>query len=308
MSQINQKTIGDTIKLSGVGLHNGIKANLTIKTASENFGIKFCRTDLNKENLIEANYQNVVEPILCTKIKNNNGTTVSTVEHLMAAFYGEGIDNALVEIDAPEVPILDGSASEFVEAIRSVGIKEQKKSRKFIKTLKKVEVQEGKKYISIEPLENDLIVDFEIIYSNPLIRTRRKEFKLSDGDLTNIYNSRTFCLYEDIDFIKSQGLAKGGSLENAIVVKGSEILNENGLRNRHEFVYHKILDCLGDLMLSGYRMFGHVKTSQGGHALTNKLLVKFFSDKSNWLLENGNIAKKNNQVEESSKKTLSASI
>ena len=308
MSQINQKTISDTIKLSGVGLHNGIKANLTVKTASENFGIKFCRTDLDKENLIEANYQNVVEPILCTKIKNNNGTTVSTVEHLMAAFYGEGIDNALVEIDAPEVPILDGSASEFVEAIRSVGIKEQKKSRKFIKTLKKVEIQEGKKYISIEPLENDLIVDFEIIYSNPLIRTRRKEFKLSNGDLTNIYNSRTFCLYEDIDFIKSQGLAKGGSLENAIVVKGSEILNEDGLRNRHEFVYHKILDCLGDLMLSGYRMFGHVKTSQGGHALTNKLLVKFFSDKSNWSLENGNIAKKNNQVEESSKKTLSASI
>ena len=308
MSQNNQKTINDTIKLSGVGLHNGIKANLTVKTASENFGIKFCRTDLDKENLIEANYQNVVEPILCTKIKNNNGTTVSTVEHLMAAFYGEGIDNALVEIDASEVPILDGSASEFVEAIRSVGIKEQKKSRKFIKTLKKVEVQEGKKYISIEPLENDLIVDFEIIYSNPLIRTRRKEFKLSDGDLTNIYNSRTFCLYEDIDFIKSQGLAKGGSLENAIVVKGSEILNEDGLRNRHEFVYHKILDCLGDLMLSGYRMFGHVKTSQGGHALTNKLLVKFFSDKSNWSLENGNIVKKNNQAEESSKKTLSASI
>ena len=308
MSQNNQKTINDTIKLSGVGLHNGIKANLTVKTASENFGIKFCRTDLDKENLIEANYQNVVEPILCTKIKNDNGTTVSTVEHLMAAFYGEGIDNALVEIDASEVPILDGSASEFVEAIRSVGIKEQKKSRKFIKTLKKVEIQEGKKYISIEPLENDLIVDFEIIYSNPLIRTRRKEFKLSNGDLTNIYNSRTFCLYEDIDFIKSQGLAKGGSLENAIVVKGSEILNEDGLRNRHEFVYHKILDCLGDLMLSGYRMFGHVKTSQGGHALTNKLLVKFFSDKSNWSLENGNIAKKNNQVEESSKKTLSAGI
>ena len=308
MSQNNQKTINDTIKLSGVGLHNGIKANLTVKTASENFGIKFCRTDLDKENLIEANYQNVVEPILCTKIKNNNGTTVSTVEHLMAAFYGEGIDNALVEIDAPEVPILDGSASEFVEAIRSVGVKEQKESRKIIKTLKKVEIKEGKKYISIEPLENDLIVDFEIIYSNPLIRTRRKEFKLSDGDLTNIYNSRTFCLYEDIDFIKSQGLAKGGSLENAIVVKGSEILNEDGLRNRHEFVYHKILDCLGDLMLSGYRMFGHVKTSQGGHALTNKLLVKFFSDKSNWSLENGNIAKKNNQVEESSKKTLSASI
>tara|TARA_Y200000002_G_scaffold371895_1_gene369074 strand:+ start:914 stop:1840 length:927 start_codon:yes stop_codon:yes gene_type:complete len=308
MPQHKQKTINDTIKFQGVGLHNGINVNLTVKPASENFGIKFCRTDVNKENLIEANYQNVVEPVLCTKIKNNEGTTVSTVEHLMAAFFGEGIDNALVEIDSSEVPILDGSASEFVDAIRSVGLKEQKELRKFIKVLQKVEVKEGSKYISIEPLDNDLIVDFEIVYSNPLIRTRRKEFKLSDGDLTNIYNSRTFCLYEDIDFIKSQGLAKGGSLENAIVVKGNEILNDDGLRNRHEFVYHKILDCLGDLMLSGYRIFGHVKTSQGGHALTNKLLLKLFSEKSNWSLESANSVEKNNQIEESLKKSFSASI
>ena len=308
MPQHNQKTINDTIKFQGVGLHNGINVNLTVKPASENFGIKFCRTDVSKENLIEANYQNVVEPVLCTKIKNNEGTTVSTVEHLMAAFFGEGIDNALVEIDSSEVPILDGSASEFVDAIRSVGLKEQKELRKFIKVLQKVEVKEGSKYISIEPLNNDLIVDFEIVYSNPLIRTRRKEFKLSDGDLTNIYNSRTFCLYEDIDFIKSQGLAKGGSLENAIVVKGNEILNDDGLRNRHEFVYHKILDCLGDLMLSGYRIFGHVKTSQGGHALTNKLLLKLFSEKSNWSLESANSVEKNNQIEESLKKSFSATI
>ena len=308
MPQHNQKTINDTIKFQGVGLHNGINVNLTVKPASENFGIKFCRTDVSEENLIEANYQNVVEPVLCTKIKNSEGTTVSTVEHLMAAFFGEGIDNALVEIDSSEVPILDGSASEFVDAIRSVGLKEQKELRKFIKVLQKVEVKEGSKYISIEPLDNDLIVDFEIVYSNPLIRTRRKEFKLSDGDLTNIYNSRTFCLYEDIDFIKSQGLAKGGSLENAIVVKGNEILNDDGLRNRHEFVYHKILDCLGDLMLSGYRIFGHVKTSQGGHALTNKLLLKLFSEKSNWSLESVNSAEKNNQIEESLKKSFSASI
>ena len=308
MPQHNQKTINDTIKFQGVGLHNGINVNLTVKPASENFGIKFCRTDVSKENLIEANYQNVVEPVLCTKIKNNEGTTVSTVEHLMAAFFGEGIDNALVEIDSSEVPILDGSASEFVDAIRSVGLKEQKELRKFIKVLQKVEVKEGSKYISIEPLDNDLIVDFEIVYSNPLIRTRRKEFKLSDGDLTNIYNSRTFCLYEDIDFIKSQGLAKGGSLENAIVVKGNEILNDDGLRNRHEFVYHKILDCLGDLMLSGYRIFGHVKTSQGGHALTNKLLLKLFSEKSNWSLESGNSVEQNNQIKESLKKSFSASI
>ena len=303
-----QKTLNNTINFKGVGLHNGKNVNLTVKPAEENFGIKFCRVDIDKENLIEANFQNVVEPVLCTKIKNKNGTTVSTVEHLMAAFFGEGIDNALVEIDSSEVPILDGSASEFVEGIRSAGIKEQKEFRKFIKVVKKVEIKEGDKLISIEPLDQDLIVDFEIIYKNPLIRTRRKEFKLSDGDLTSIYNSRTFCLYEDIDFIKSQGLAKGGSLENAIVVKNNEILNDDGLRNRHEFIYHKILDCLGDLMLSGYRIFGHVKTSQGGHALTNKLLLKFFSDKSNWSLESGNLANKDNHIEETFKKRPVASI
>ena len=128
--------------------------------------------------------------------------------------------------------------------------KNKSAQRQFIKVEKKVEIKEGEKFISIEPSDNDLIIDFEIIYKNPLIRTRRKEFRLSQGKLTDIYNSRTFCLYEDIDYIKSKGLAKGGSLENAIVVKDNEILNEDGLRNRHEFVYHKILDCIGDLMLS----------------------------------------------------------
>ena len=308
MLKNNQRTINEEIKFNGVGLHNGLNANLIVKPAKENFGIKFCRVDIDKKSLIEANYQNVIEPILCTKIKNDNGISVSTVEHLMAAFFGEGIDNALVEIDSSEVPILDGSAIEFVEAIRAVGIREQNELRKYLNVLKKVEIKDEEKYISIEPLKNDLVVDFEIVYSNQLIRTRRKEFKLSDGDLNNIYNSRTFCLYEDIDFIKSQGLAKGGSLENAIVVRGNEILNEDGLRNRNEFVYHKILDCLGDLMLSGFRILGYVKTSQGGHALTNKLLVKFFSDKSNWSLENGDMLKRNNQVEESLKKSVTASI
>lgn len=285
VSKFNQKTINDKIELAGVGLHNGADVNLIIKPGEPNSGINFKRIDIDGDNTVNANFKNVVEPILCTKLKNESGITVSTVEHLMAAFYGEGIDNALVEVDASEIPIMDGSAIEFVDAIRSVGIKEQSELRKFINVLKKVEVREGQKYISIEPLNNDLIVDFEIIYNNSLIRTRRKEFKQSDDDLTNIYNSRTFCLFEDIEQIKSQGLAKGGTLDNAIVVQGNRVLNEDGLRNRHEFVYHKILDCLGDLILSGHRIFGHIKTSQGGHALTNKLLVKFFSDRSNWMLE-----------------------
>ena len=281
-----QKTIENSIQLKGTGLHNGLKVNLCLKPAEANSGILFKRTDVdNTKNIIEASYKNVSSPVLCTKIKNSYGVSVSTIEHLMAAFYGEGIDNVLVEIDAPEVPIMDGSAFDFVEAIRSVGIQEQKYFRKFIKVLKKVEVKDGPRHISIEPLTKDLIIDFEIVYKNPLIRTRRKEFKLNNGDLTSIYNSRTFCLYEDIDQIKSQGLAKGGSLENAIVINKNKILNENGLRYRDEFVSHKILDCLGDLMLSGHRIFGHIKTSQGGHELTNALLKKFLLDKSNWEFE-----------------------
>ena len=279
----SQKTIKDSIQLEGVGLHNGIKANIFLKPSEINTGIIFKRTDIsNDKNIIEASYKNVNSPVLCTRIQNSHGVSVSTIEHLMAAFYGEGIDNILVEIDAPEVPIIDGSSFDFVEAIKSVGTEEQKSLRKYIKVLKKVSVKDGHKNISIEPLLKDLIIDFELVYKNSLIRTRRKEFKMSNGDLTTIYNSRTFCLYEDIDQIKSMGLAKGGSLENAIVVKENRILNEDGLRHRNEFVDHKILDCLGDLMLSGYRIFGHIKTSQGGHLLTNVLLKEFLSNKSNW--------------------------
>jgi UDP-3-O-[3-hydroxymyristoyl] N-acetylglucosamine deacetylase len=284
-----QKTIQSSIHIQGKGLHSGLKGNLYLKPAEVNTGIVFKRTDVDVDkSIIEASYKNVISPILCTKIKNSFGTSVSTIEHLMAAFYGEGIDNILVEIDCPEIPIMDGSSFDFVEAIRSVGTEDQKYLRKFIKVKKKVEVKDKDeaKYISIEPYSNDLIIDFEIVYKNPLIRTRRHEFKLSNGDLTSIYNSRTFCLYEDIDKIITQGLAKGGSLENAIVVKENKILNDNGLRHRHEFVDHKILDCLGDLMLAGNRIFGHIKTSQGGHQLTNVLLRKFLSDESNWEIEN----------------------
>mgnify|MGYP001254264397 FL=1 len=304
----NQKTINKPIKLTGVGLHNGVIADLVINPANENFGIKFCRIDISENNLITANFKNVIEPILCTKISNKDGITVSTVEHLMAAFFGEGIDNALVEVNASEIPILDGSASEFVEAIRSAGIKEQSALRQFIQVEKKIEIREGEKFISIEPSKDDLIIDFEIVYKNPLIRTRRKEFRLSNDKLSEIYNSRTFCLYEDIDLIKSKGLAKGGSLENAVVVKNNEILNDDGLRNRHEFVYHKILDCIGDLMLSGNRIIGHVITSQGGHALTNKLLLKFFSDKSNWSLKGSKSINKKAQINEVLKKPLAVGI
>ena len=296
MYSVSQKTVKDSIELDGVGLHNGKNVNLCLKPAEVDSGIKFKRTDINNtNNIIDATYKNVSSSLLCTKIENSHGVSVSTIEHLMAAFYGEGIDNVMVEINSPEVPIMDGSAFDFVTAIRSYGTQEQNYSKKFIKVLKKVEVKDGQKYISIEPLTKDLIVDFEIVYKNPLIRTRRKEFKLSNGDLTSIYNSKTFCLYEDIDQIKSMGLAQGGSLENAIVIKENKILNEDGLRYRDEFVNHKILDCLGDLMLLGHRIFGHIKTSQGGHQLTNVLLKEFMSNKSNWKFESSEGEQKNNK-------------
>jgi len=278
-----QKTIKNPIYFKGVGLHTGENVNICLKPSEFNTGIKFKRTDVEStKSIIKANFKNVSSAILCTKIQNSHGISVTTVEHLMAAFYLEGIDNVTVEIDGSEVPIMDGSAFDFVEAIKSYGTEEQKCSKRFIKVLKKVEIKDGSKHISIEPFTKDLKIDFEIVYKNPLIRTRKKEFILSNSDLTSIYNSRTFCLYEDIKQIQNLGLGKGGSLENAIVVKENKILNDNGLRNRDEFVSHKILDCLGDLMLSGYRVFGHIKTSQGGHQLTNDLLKKFLSDNSNW--------------------------
>ena len=287
MLQDFQKTIKEPIQIEGVGLHNGLKVKLSLKPAEANSGIIFKRTDVDDlKSIIEANYKNVSSTALCTTIKNSQGVSVSTIEHLMAVFYGEGIDNVLIEINASEVPIMDGSSFDFVEAIRSVGTQNQNCLKKFIKVLKKIEVKDGPKHISIEPLSKDLIIDFEIVYKNSLIRTRRKEFKFSSTNLTEIYNSRTFCLYEDIDQIKSRGLAKGGSLENAIVVAENKILNEGGLRNRNEFVDHKILDCLGDLMLLGHRVFGHIKTSQGGHQLTNTLLREFCSNKSNWEFTN----------------------
>ena len=284
MNSKTQKTISKSIKLQGIGLHSGLNTTLTIKPSLPNTGITFIRTDIldTKKNSILATFKNVTSAKLCTKIENSFGTSVSTIEHLMGAFYGEGIDNAVVEVDNKEVPIMDGSAKAFVEAIKIAGVKEQNTIRKFIKILKKVEIKEGSKHISIEPLERNLKIDFELIYDNELIGSQRESLNINEKNLESIYNSRTFCLFEDIEKIKEAGLAKGGSLDNAIVVKGKKILNKDGLRDKKEFVKHKILDCLGDFMLSEYRIFGLVKCVRGGHQLTNDLLKKLFLDNTNW--------------------------
>ena len=282
MSLLNQKTVKDIISIKGVGLHSGIDVNLTIKPSAANTGIVFKRIDLKDNNIVIPNVFNVSSALLCTTISNAHGVSISTLEHLMAAFYGMGIDNALVEIDNEEVPILDGSAKLFVEEITKAGIETSNEPIKIIKIDKKIEFIDGTKYISIEPSKMSLDIDFELKYENSLIGNQRNIIKVYETDLNEVYNSRTFCLYEDVEKLKNMGLAKGGSLDNAIVVDKDKILNKEGLRNKKEFVNHKILDCMGDLYLAGYKMIAKVICSQGGHKLTNQLLRKVFQNKENF--------------------------
>jgi len=282
MAHLNQKTILKPIVLNGIGLHSGLRVNLTLKPADPNTGILFKRIDLNKNNILVPNFLNVTNTSLNTTISNEFGVKVSTIEHLMGALSGLGIDNALIEIDNEEVPILDGSAKIFVEEIIKTGFKISEVPIKIIKILKKISFTDGQRFASIEPSKLNLIIDFELKYKNQFIGNQKNKIKVYEDDLVDIFNSRTFCLYEDIELIKKNGLAKGGSLENAIVVKDKMILNNEGLRNKKEFVNHKILDCIGDLYTAGYRIIAKVVCSQGGHFITNQLLKKVFENKENF--------------------------
>ena len=284
MSILTQKTISKKISLAGIGIHTGLKVQLNILPAHPNTGIIFKRIDIKKNNIIIPTYNNVVDATLCTTIANDHGIRVSTIEHLMGAFYGLGIDNAIIELNSQEVPIMDGSAKKFVESILEVGIQTSEVPIKIIKVEKQIEIMEGDKSISINKSNVSLDIDFEIKYQNQFIKSQRNKVSIFEDDLTNIYNSRTFCLFEDVEKLKKMGLGKGGSLENALVVKGKSLINEEGLRNEKEFVNHKILDCMGDLYLSGFKMIGSLTCSQGGHYLTNKLLRKLFSDRKNYSL------------------------
>jgi len=282
MSILNQKTIKAPIEFEGITLHKGKIVKVKILPAKPNSGIVFKRIDIKGDNLIEANFLNVSDATLCTTLTNKSGASVSTVEHLMAALYGKGVDNALIEIDNDEVPIKDGSSKFFVEKIDNVGLENSNTSIKIIKILKKIVLEDGKKKISMEPTKTSLEIDFEIKFNNPIIKNQRNIINVYETDLTDIFNSRTFCLHEDVEKLKKMNLAKGGSLENAIVVKNDKILNDEGLRNKKEFVNHKILDCMGDLYLSGHKIVGKLICSQGGHKLTNQLLRKIFSDNQNF--------------------------
>ena len=282
MSYLTQKTINNKASFSGVALHSGLNVNVCIKPAEPNFGIVFKRIDLKNNNLVYPNFMNVTNTSLNTTVENNFGAKVSTIEHLMGALFGLGIDNALIEIDNEEVPILDGSAKQFIDKIIDAGIQVSESPIKIIKINKEIKYTDGERYILIQPSTLSLDIDFELKYKNEIIKNQRNKIKVYEDDLTDVFNSRTFCLFEDIEMIKKNGLAKGGSLENAVVVKNEEILNSGGLRNEKEFVNPKILDCIGDLYTSGYRIVASVICSQGGHYLTNQLLRKVFQNKENF--------------------------
>ena len=284
MSALNQKTLKEKVIFEGIGLHTGQKVSMTVLPSKPNTGVIFKRIDLKNNNIVLPNVYNVSNATLCTTVSNEYGTSVSTIEHLMGALYGLGIDNALIEINSQEVPIMDGSAKIFVEKFLEIGFDISNVPIKIIKITNKVSFEDGSKYIYIDESNVSLDIDFEIKYSNSFIGNQKNKINVYENDLSNIYESRTFCLYEDIEKLREMGLAKGGTLDNAVVVKDSKVLNNGGLRNEFEFVNHKILDCMGDLYLSGYKIIGTIKCSEGGHSLTNKLLRKLFSDKKNYTI------------------------
>ena len=276
-----QYTIKAPINFEGIGLHTGKNSNVRILPGEADQGIIFKRTDLKEKNLIPANFNNVCSAKLCTTLQNEFGVKISTVEHLLAALYISEIDNAVIEVSNQEVPIMDGSAKDFLNSIEKVGIKKLSKKRKYLKVLEKIEIKDGGRNISIEPVDaSSLQVDFQLNYENKIIGNQKNSIDFQSDDLDDIIHSRTFCLYEDIEKIKKLGLAKGGSLDNAIVVDQNRVLNNGGLRNEKEFVNHKILDLAGDFLLSGFRVLGKVNCQQGGHELSNMFLRKLLKSKS----------------------------
>ena len=308
MQEIFQQTIKNPISFEGIGLHSGKNSKVTLIPGEENQGIVFKRSDLEMENIIKADYMNVSSAKLCTTLENHSGTKVSTVEHLLASFYIMGIDNIIVEVDNEEIPIMVGSSKDFIKTLKKTGIKKQNSKRKFLKILQKVELEDNGRTITIEPSEINFEVEFQLNYSNQIIGKQKNSVNFLNDNLEDIYTSRTFCLFEDIEKIKKSGLAKGGSLENAVVVDNEKVINENGLRNEKEFVNHKILDLAGDFLLSGYRILGKVNCYQGGHQLTNMFLRKLLKSKNSHIeVEfNNEEENKNNKIQEPVKMAVNA--
>lgn len=283
MKLIGQRTLKNTIRATGVGLHSGKKVYLTLRPAAPDTGIIFCRTDLDPVVEIAAVANNVGDTILSTTLVHDD-VRVDTVEHLLSAMAGLGVDNAYVELSSAEVPIMDGSAGPFVFLIQSAGIKEQSVAKKFIRIKRKIKISDGDKWASFEPF-NGFKVTFEIDFDHPVFRNRKQEISIdfsSTSFVKEVSRARTFGFMRDIEYLRSKNLALGGSMDNAIVVDDYRILNEDGLRYEDEFVKHKVLDAIGDLYLLGNSLIGEFKGCKSGHGLNNLLLRKLMSEPDAW--------------------------
>ena len=278
----NQQTIREAISISGIGLHSGKQVEMKLVPAEVDQGVKFIRSDKKNNNVIDAIWSNVSETVLSTTISNSSNLKVSTIEHLMSALSGLHIDNLTIYIDSSEVPIMDGSSKPFVDFIENVGIEVQNKKRKVLNVKKVIEVKSNQSSAKIIP-NNQFSIDFEIDFPSKLVSKQSCQLQLINGNYkSDIAAARTFGFEKDVEYLRSNGLALGGSLDNAVVVGENEILNKDGLRYTDEFVRHKILDSIGDLYLAGSPIIGYFYGNKSGHHLNNELLRKLFSDKSNY--------------------------
>ena len=290
-TQINTKTIMQTtlknkLFFEGIGIHNGRAVKMSIEPAKPNTGIIFERVDLNNNNLIKSIIDNVVDSELCTKITNKHGISVSTIEHLMATFNGLKIDNAIIKINAPELPAMDGSANDYTKKIINSGTQKQNINRKYLKIVKNISVREGHRHITVTPA-NNLTLDIEINYPNTIIGNDKFLYKESCEEfINNISEARTFAFYEEIQKMRAAGLAIGGNLNNAIVVDKFKIVNPSGLRLKQEFIKHKVLDCLGDFYLLGMPIIGKIECFAPGHKLNQKFIKEILKDKKNYEIQN----------------------
>ena len=278
-----QQTIAKPVSIKGIGLHSGVAVSMNLYPAEADYGIKFIRKDITtNNNTIEALWSNVTDTKLSTTISNQNGLSVSTIEHLMSALSGLHIDNIKIDIDGPEVPIMDGSSIKFVDLINKASIKSLDKKRKILKVKKNIKVEKNDTSVELKP-NHQFSIDFEIDFPSKLVSQQSCQLQLVNGNYkTDIASARTFGFEKDVDMLRSNGLALGGSLDNAVVVGKSKILNSEGLRFKDEFVRHKILDSIGDLYLAGSPIQGYFSGNKSGHHLNNLLLRSLFADKDNY--------------------------
>ena len=283
-----QRTINSKVSCNGIGIHSGANVQISLLPAPADSGIVFRRTDVGGINgIIPANYKNVCDTNLGTTIANQYGTKISTIEHLMAAIWGCGIDNLFIEINGPEVPIMDGSSEPFVFLIECAGVNVQDRPRRVIEITKKITIEDNNKIITIEPAK-EFSIDFDIEFNHDHIKKQQYDFHSTYTSFKNdLCRARTFGFQHEVEMLHKMGLARGGSLDNAILVGKDGIINQEGLRYKDEFVRHKTLDFIGDIYLAGGYIVGHFSASKAGHSINNKMLRKLFSDNQSWKMIDG---------------------